>query len=164
MLYFEDIEVGSTQKFGAYEVTREEVIDFAQKFDPQPFHLDDEAAAKTHFKRLSASGWHSCAMTMRMLVENMANQKQASLGSPGTDEIRWLRPVHPGDTLRIELTITEGRNRQVRRMTAAVGHPTLRLIRVRIGEWDLGCLQPGEWRDVPPPQKPSQRSRGRLRH
>ncbi|MCB2089338.1 MAG: MaoC family dehydratase, partial [Sphingomonadaceae bacterium] len=88
---------------------REEVIEFASKYDPQPFHLDDEAAAKTHFKRLSASGWHSCAMTMRMLVENMANQKQASLGSPGTDEIRWLRPVHPGDTLRIELTITEKR-------------------------------------------------------
>jgi len=64
----------------------------------------------------------------------------------------------------IELTISEGRNRQVRRMTAAVGHPTLRLIRVRIGQWELGRLLPGEWRDVPPPQKPSQHSRGRLRH
>ncbi|HPE49338.1 MAG TPA: pseudouridine synthase [Hyphomonas sp.] len=87
---------------------------------------------------------------------------------PGPDNL-WPRdpPIRYRKSVAdswIELTITEGRNRQVRRMTAAVGHPTLRLIRVRIGEWDLGCLQPGEWRDVPPPQKPSQRSRGRLRH
>jgi acyl dehydratase len=102
MLYFEDIVVGSKSSFGQYEVTREEVIEFASKYDPQPFHLDDEAAAQTYFGRLSASGWHTCAMTMRMLVENMKVNQQAGLGSPGVDEIRWLKPVYPGDTLRVE--------------------------------------------------------------
>jgi acyl dehydratase len=107
MHYFEDIELGTKASFGRYEVTREEVIDFASKYDPQPFHLDDEAAAKTFFGRLSASGWHTCAMTMRMLVDNMKGKEQAGLGSPGVDEIRWLKPVYPGDTLRVETEITE---------------------------------------------------------
>jgi acyl dehydratase len=102
MLYFEDIIVGSTSSFGHYEVTMEEVLEFASKYDPQPFHLDNEAAAQTHFGRISASGWHTCAMTMRMLVDNMKVNKQAGLGSPGVDEIRWLKPVYPGDTLRVE--------------------------------------------------------------
>lgn len=102
MHYFEDIEVGKKTKYGHYEVTREEVIEFATKYDPQAFHLDDEAAAQTYFGRLSASGWHTCAMTMRMMVENMKVNQQAGLGSPGVDEIRWLKPVYPGDTLRVE--------------------------------------------------------------
>ncbi len=109
MIYFEDLEVGSTSKFGRYDVTREEVMEFAQKYDPQPFHLDDEAAAKTHFGRLSASGWHTCAMTMAMLVENMKTSRQAGLGSPGMDNLRWVKPVYPGDTLRVETTIIEKR-------------------------------------------------------
>ncbi|APG61612.1 acyl dehydratase [Sphingorhabdus lutea] len=113
-IYFEDIEVGSTQKFGHYDVTREDVVDFAQKFDPQAFHLDDEAAAKTHFGRLSASGWHTCAMTMNMLVANMAETRQAGLGSPGIDELRWLMPVFPGDSLRVESEILEKRRSQSR--------------------------------------------------
>jgi acyl dehydratase len=102
MLYFEDLEPGTKSAFGRYEVTREEVLEFAQKYDPQPFHLSDEEAAKTHFGRLAASGWHTCAMMMRMLVENMSAIQQAGLGSPGLDELRWLKPVYPGDTLRIE--------------------------------------------------------------
>ena len=81
MQYFEDLEVGGVSRFGSYEVTREEVIEFASKYDPQPFHLDDEAAAKTHFGRLSASGWHTCAMTMAMMVENLKANRQAGLGS-----------------------------------------------------------------------------------
>lgn len=109
MICFEDLEVGSTSKFGRYDVTREEVMEFAQKYDPQPFHLDDEAAAKTHFGRLSASGWHTCAMTMAMLVENMKTSRQAGLGSPGMDNLRWVKPVYPGDTLRVETTIIEKR-------------------------------------------------------
>jgi acyl dehydratase len=107
MRYFEDIELGEKTSFGRYEVTRDEVIAFASQYDPQPFHLDDEAAAKTFFGRLSASGWHSCAMTMRMIVDNMGANKQASLGSPGVDELRWLKPVYPGDTLRCETEIVE---------------------------------------------------------
>jgi acyl dehydratase len=102
MLYFEDIEIGKHIAYGEYSVAREEVIEFATKYDPQPFHLSDEEAAKTFFGKLSASGWHTCAMVMAMMVENMKSNKQAGLGSPGVDEIRWLKPVYPGDTLRCE--------------------------------------------------------------
>ena len=102
LLYFEDLVVGSTASFGRYPVTREEVLEFAAKYDPQPFHLSDEAAAQTHFGRISASGWHTCAMIMRMMVDNLTARKQAGLGSPGLDELRWLRPVYPGDVLRVE--------------------------------------------------------------
>lgn len=109
MIYFEDIEPGTKAAFGHYAVTREEVIDFARKYDPQPFHLSDEAAAQTHFGRLSASGWHTCAMMMAMLVANMKTTEQAGLGSPGQDELRWLKPVYPGDTLRIETEILDKR-------------------------------------------------------
>jgi acyl dehydratase len=107
--YFEDLVVGTTSSFGHYEVTREEVMEFARKYDPQPFHLSDEAAAATHFGRLSASGWHTCAMTMAMLVENLKANRQAGLGSPGIDELKWLRPVYPGDTLRCETELLEKR-------------------------------------------------------
>lgn len=107
--YFEDLTVGEKQSFGRYEVTREEVLDFAQKYDPQPFHLSDEAAAKTHFGRLAASGWHTAAMQMNMLVAHWSQHKVASLGSPGLDELKWMRPVYPGDTLRVESELIEKR-------------------------------------------------------
>lgn len=112
--YFEDIEVGRKQAFGRYQVTREEVIAFAAKYDPQPFHLSDEAAAATHFGRLSASGWHTCAMAMAMLVGNLKAHRQAGLGSPGIDELRWLTPVYPGDTLRCESEVLEKRRSRSR--------------------------------------------------
>ena len=104
MRYYEDLVVGTVTKSDrTYEVTREEVIEFASKYDPQPFHLSDEAAAKTHFGRLSASGWHTGAMVMRMMVEGWQSQEPtAGLGSPGVDELRWKKPVYPGDTLRVE--------------------------------------------------------------
>ena len=107
MLFFEDLVPGTTAAFGRYEVTRAEVIEFATKYDPQPFHLSDEAAALTHFGRISASGWHTCAMIMRMLVDNMTARQQAGLGSPGLDELRWLRPVYPGDVLRVETELID---------------------------------------------------------
>lgn len=107
LLYFEDLEIGTKASFGRYEVTREEVLEFAAKYDPQPFHLSDEAAAKTHFGRISASGWHTCAMTMAMLVANLKNNRQAGLGSPGQDELRWHKPVYPGDVLRVETELLE---------------------------------------------------------
>ena len=109
MQYFEDIEVGRTASFGSYAVTREEVMDFAAKYDPQPFHLSDEAAAQTHFGRLSASGWHTCAMVMSMVVANLKENQQAGLGSPGIDELKWVKPVYPEDTLRCETEILEKR-------------------------------------------------------
>lgn len=107
MIYFEDIVVGTRASFGSYQVTRDEVIAFASRYDPQAFHLDDAAAAATHFGRLSASGWHTCAMTMSMVVANMAENQHAGLGSPGVDELRWLKPVYPGDTLRCETEVIE---------------------------------------------------------
>lgn len=107
LLYFEDLVIGTKSSFGRYEVTREEVLEFAAKYDPQPFHLSDEAAARTHFGRISASGWHTCAMTMAMLVENLKNSRQAGLGSPGQDELRWHKPVYPGDVLRVETELLE---------------------------------------------------------
>ena len=108
MRYFEDIVVGAETEFGSYEVTREEVLEFARKYDPQPFHLSDEAAAKTHFGRLAASGWHTCAMTMAVIVKSMSEgEGQAGLGSPGVDELRWLKPVFPGDTLHMRGRIVE---------------------------------------------------------
>ena len=107
MQYFEDLEVGRTTHFGSYEVTREEVIEFARKYDPQPFHLSDEAAAKTHFGRLAASGWHTCAMAMAVIARHVVDNEQAGLGSPGVDELRWLKPVYPGDTLSVSSTMIE---------------------------------------------------------
>jgi acyl dehydratase len=101
MIYFEDLEIGRETYFGAYEVTREEVIEFATKYDPQPFHLSDEAAAKTHFGRLAASGWHTAAMTMAVIARHVVDEEQAGLGSPGIDELRWKKPVFPGDTLHV---------------------------------------------------------------
>ena len=101
MIYFEDLEVGRETYYGSYEVTREEVLDFARKYDPQPFHLSDEAAAKTSFGRLAASGWHTAAMTMATIVRHFEKEPQAGLGSPGVDDLRWLKPVYPGDTLHV---------------------------------------------------------------
>ncbi|MBL0767942.1 MaoC family dehydratase [Sphingopyxis sp. DHUNG17] len=114
MLHYEDIEVGRIERFGNKLVDREDVIDFASKFDPQPFHLDDDAAAKTYFGRLSASGWHTASMAMRMMVDHMTERKQAGLGSPGIDELRWLKPVYPGDTLRCETEVLEKRRSESR--------------------------------------------------
>ena len=102
MIYFEDCEVGTETLFGHYDVTRDEVLEFARKYDPQPFHLSDEAAARTHFGRLAASGWHTCAMTMAVIARHVVDTEQAGLGSPGIDELRWLKPVYPGDILSAE--------------------------------------------------------------
>jgi acyl dehydratase len=112
MRYFEDLEVGAETYFGSYEVTREEVLEFARKYDPQPFHLSDEAAARTHFGRLAASGWHTCAMTMAVIARYVVEDGQAGLGSPGIDELRWLKPVYPGDTLHVHGKIVETRPSQ----------------------------------------------------
>ena len=107
MRYWEDMEVGAETIFGSYEVTREEVLEFARKYDPQPFHLSDEAAARTHFGRIAASGWHTCAMTMAVIARYVVADEQAGLGAPGVDELRWLKPVYPGDTLTVRGEIVE---------------------------------------------------------
>lgn len=114
MRYYEDLIVGQTRRFGSRLVERDEVIDFATKYDPQPFHLSDEAAAQTHFGRLSASGWHTGAMAMRLLVEEQDAAGHQGLGSPGIDELRWVRPVYPGDTLSLETEVLDKRRSQSR--------------------------------------------------
>lgn len=109
MPYFEDFAVGQTASFGHYEVTRDEVLEFGRRWDPQPFHLSDEGAAGTYFGGLSASGWHTCAMTMAMTVAEWDRSEGGTLGAIGVDHLRWLRPVHPGDVLRLEAEIIETR-------------------------------------------------------
>ncbi|HEX7876547.1 MAG TPA: MaoC family dehydratase [Sphingobium sp.] len=103
IVYFEDIAIGDTVGFGPLTVSREEMVAFASEYDAQPFHLSDEAAAATHFGSLSASGWHTTALFMKMFVAEMQRipgRQEASLGAIGIDELRWLQPVRPGDTLR----------------------------------------------------------------
>jgi acyl dehydratase len=112
--YYEDLVIGQTDRFGSLLVDRDEVIAFATKYDPQPFHLSDEAAAKTPFGRLAASGWHTCAMAMSMVVAHMQALGHQGLGAPGVDELRWPKPVYPGDTLRCEGAVLSKRRSQSR--------------------------------------------------
>ncbi len=107
MIYFEDLEVGAETEFGSYAVTREEMVEFARKYDPQPFHLSDEEASKTHFGKIAASGWHTASMTMAVIARYVVAHEQAGLGSPGIDELRWKKPVYPGDTLHVHGQIVE---------------------------------------------------------
>ena len=99
---------GRVRAGGGLPAEREGVRAFARQYDPQPFHLDDEAAARSMFGRLSASGWHTCAMAMGLMVRGFLHES-SSLGSPGLEKIQWLRPVYPGDTLTLRQTITEAR-------------------------------------------------------
>src|SRR4029450_8534642 len=107
MKYGEDIKVGDTGDLGSYTVTEEEILAFAKKYDPQPFHLDREAAKQSIFGGLIASGWASRAIIMRMSVGQMRRGGLPGLGSPGIDSCRWLKPVRPGDTLTVRTEITE---------------------------------------------------------
>jgi acyl dehydratase len=107
-VYWEDLQPGQVLDLGCITPTREEIIAFATQFDPQPFHLDDEAAKASVFGGLCASGWHTCAMAMRLMVTNFL-QTAASLGSPGLENVKWMKPVFPGDTLRLQHHILESR-------------------------------------------------------
>ncbi|MCA0311996.1 MAG: MaoC family dehydratase [Proteobacteria bacterium] len=106
--YWEDLPVGRVLALGSVTVEREQVLAFARQYDPQPFHLDEAAAARSMFGRLSASGWHTCAMAMGLMVRGFLHES-SSLGSPGLEKIQWLRPVYPGDTLTLRQTVTEAR-------------------------------------------------------
>ena len=107
-LHFEDVEIGRAVPFGRKVVSRDEIVAYAQAFDPQPLHLDEEAARHTLIGRLCASGWHSCAMLMRMLADDVLNHA-AALGSPGIDEVKLLEPVLPGDVLTCRYVCIEKR-------------------------------------------------------
>ena len=121
-LYWEDFAVGSVAHYGPRPVTREEIIDFASEFDPQPMHLDDAAARAGMLGGLAASGWHSCALLMRMMVDGLLRDAH-SRGSPGVEEVHWLRPVRPGDHLTARSTVLETR--------ASRSRPDLGLVKLR---------------------------------
>lgn len=104
--YFEDFEVGEEIELGSVEVTEESIIEFAEQFDPQTFHVDVEAAKETPFGGLIASGWHTCALYMRLLYDGMIRES-SSQGSSGMEELRWLSPVRPGDTLRARYVVLD---------------------------------------------------------
>lgn len=106
--YFEDYVPGATHTFGPVTVTEADIIEFAQRYDPQPFHTDPDAAKDSVYGGLIASGWHTAVLMMRQLVEHYLSSV-ASLGSPGIDELRWLHPVRPGDELSVRVTVSEAR-------------------------------------------------------
>jgi acyl dehydratase len=110
---FEDYKVGQTFRAGSVAVTAERIKSFAAEFDPQPFHLDEAAAERSLFKGLSASGWHTCAIVMRITYDGLLADS-TSLGSPGLESLKWTRPVRPGDTLRVRFTVLETRTMKSR--------------------------------------------------
>ena len=103
--FFEDYAVGMSDEFGAYEITEREIIEFARRYDPQPFHVDARAAGESIYGGLIASGWMTASIMMRLLVDHYVS-RTASMGSPGLDELRWLRPVRAGDVLGVRVTVT----------------------------------------------------------
>ncbi|MEY2790337.1 MAG: MaoC family dehydratase [Betaproteobacteria bacterium] len=105
-IYWEDLQVGQVRQLGQIKPTREDIIAFAKQFDPQPFHLDDEAAKASVFGALCASGWHTCALAMRLMVTEFLCHT-SSMGSPGLENIKWLKPVFPDDELRLQTTVLE---------------------------------------------------------
>src|SRR5665213_346824 len=107
-LTLEDFKLGRFGSFGPRRVTREEILAFAAEFDPQPMHLDEEAALRSMLKGLSGSGWHLCSIMMRMMFDGFIG-RTASLGSPGVNELRWLAPLRPGDELTLDIDVTEAR-------------------------------------------------------
>lgn len=106
--YWEDFAAGSVAEYGPRVVTREEIISFAAQFDPQPMHLDEEAARASMLGGLSASGWHTCALLMRMVCDWFVLDS-SSMGAPGIDEVKWIRPVRPGDALTLRRTVLDTR-------------------------------------------------------
>jgi acyl dehydratase len=107
-LTFEDFPPGHFGQFGPRRVSREEMLAFAAEFDPQPMHLDEQAASRSMLKGLSGSGWHLCAIMMRMMVDGFIG-RSASLGSPGVSELRWLAPLRPEDDLTLDVEVAEAR-------------------------------------------------------
>lgn len=118
---YEDFEVGSEKICGPRLVTREEIIAFASEFDPQPMHLDEEAGRQSMLKGLSSSGWHTCAIMMRMIYDAFLHDS-SSMGAPGVEEVKWVRPVRPGDELSMRVTILDKRESKSR--------PEMGLVRV----------------------------------
>ena len=113
LLHFEDFTAGQELSLATHTVTRAEIVAFAAEFDPQPFHLDEAAATDTLLTGLAGSGWHTCALFMRMLYDGWL-KGTASMGSPGVDQLKWLRPVRPGDVLSGRSVVLESRPSRTR--------------------------------------------------
>lgn len=128
-IFWEDMQPGSVRELGTTTVDAQEVKEFAGRYDPQPFHLDEEAGRQSMFGGLCASGWHTCALVMRLTVDNLLRHTP-SLGSPGLESLKWLKPVFPGDVLSLRHTILEARPLRKR--------PTAGLVRAR---WDVSNQQ-----------------------
>src|ERR1700733_3778910 len=116
---FEDFKPGHFGSYGPRHVTREEILAFAAEFDPQPMHLDDEAAKHSMLRGLAGSGWHLGSIMMRMLFDGFIG-RTASLGSPGVNELRWRAPFRPGDDLTLDVDVTEARLSKSRPSTGIV--------------------------------------------
>ena len=119
LIYFEDVRIGQTYRFGHYVVTAEEIVEYARQFDPQSFHVDEEAAKQSMFGGLIASGWHTGAMFIRMINDH-AIPSPATTGAIGFDDLKWLKPVRPGDILSVETRVTEKIDSPNRRGTGTV--------------------------------------------
>ncbi len=121
MIWWEDFKVGEHSEMGRHTFSAEEIVAVAKQFDPQPFHTDPQAARASAFGGLIASGWHTCAVGMRLMVQSYLG-RTVSLGSPGIDSIRWLKPVRPGDTLVYSRTVIESRASASRKGVGLVKH------------------------------------------
>jgi acyl dehydratase len=121
MIWWEDFRVGDSTEMGRHTFTEDEILSFGREFDPQPFHTDPAAAGETVFGGLIASGWHTCSVGMRLMVQSYL-ARTVSLGSPGIDDIRWLKPVRPGDTLVYRRTVVEARASTTRKGVGLVKH------------------------------------------
>jgi acyl dehydratase len=106
--YFEDFEVGKVLEMGSRTITEKEIVEFAQQYDPQPFHINSAAASQSVYGGIIASGWQTCGIIMRLMVDGMLGDS-SSMGSPGVDEVRWLKPVRGGDTLTVLSRVLESR-------------------------------------------------------
>jgi acyl dehydratase len=123
--YWEDFKVGQSEPIGTHKLDAQEMVTFAKAFDPQPFHVDEQAAQRSMYGGLIASGWHTVALVMRMMVDSYLG-RSASLGSPGVEHVRWLKPVRPGDTIRATRTVIETR--------PSASRPEMGLVKTR---WDV---------------------------
>ena len=121
-LHWEDFNIGDIAVYGPRRVTREEIVAFAAEFDPQPAHFDEAAAVATLYGGLASSGWHSCALMMRMMADGFLLES-ASMGAPGVEEVRWLEPLRPGTQVRLRMTVLDTRSSKSR--------PEMGLTRIR---------------------------------
>jgi acyl dehydratase len=160
MRRFEDFIPGSSETYGPLPVTKEDILAFAREFDPQPFHTDEEAAKDSFLGRLVASGWHTCSLNMRLIAEGFLLDTLA-MGAPGIEEVKWLKPVLPGDVLRTKATVVEGRVSRSR--------PDLGLVRFRfdvLNQDDEAVMSQANWimiatRDARLPSEGKDRPSGR---